>query len=121
MINYGHTHEVYASEETDTGAVWLDGKPVYRQTVTFGAVSAGGQQGVSLGLGAGLGTVVSLRGMAVLADTNYVIPLPMAQSNDAYAYWLQIYEAATDPKVGLFAGSGAGISSAFAVIEYTKK
>ena len=37
MINYGHTHEVYASEETDTGAVWLDGKPVYRRTVTFGA------------------------------------------------------------------------------------
>ena len=71
MINYGHTHEVYASEETDTGAVWLDGKPVYRQTVTFGAVSAGGQQGVSLGLGAGLDTVVSLRGMAVLADANY--------------------------------------------------
>lgn len=65
--------------------------------------------------------MVSLRGMAVLADANYVIPLPMAKSNDAYAYWLQVYEAATDPKVGLFAGSGAGISSAFAVIEYTKK
>ena len=121
MINYGHTHEVYASEETDTGAVWLDGKAIYRRTLSFGAVAAGGEVSASLGLGTGLDTVVSLRGMAVLADTNYAIPLPMAQSNDAYTYWLQIYEAATEPKIGLFAGSGAGISSAFAVIEYTKK
>ena len=121
MINYGHTHEVYASEETDTGAVWLDGKPVYRQTVTFGAVSAGGQQGVSLGLGTGLGTVVSLRGMAVMADPQYVIPLPMAQQTDNLAYWIGVGNATTNPVVTLAAGSGAGISSAFVVVEYTKK
>ena len=121
MINYGHTHEVYASEETETGAVWTDGKTIYRRTVTLGAVAAGGESSVSLGLGTGLGTVVSLRGMAVMADKSYVIPLPFAQQADQYAYWLQLRKATTTPEVVVFAGSGAGISSAFAVIEYTKK
>lgn len=121
MINYGHTHEVYAAAETDTGAVWTDGKPIYRRTVTFGAVAAGGESSVSLGLGANLGTVVGMRGMAVMADASFVIPLPMAQQNDAYAYWVQVKNAATDPAVTLAAGSGAGISSAFVVVEYTKK
>lgn len=121
MINYGHTHDVYASAESDTGAVWLDGKAIYRRTVTFGAVAAGGEASASLGLGTNLGTVVSLRGMAVMADANYVIPLPMAQSNDAYAYWVQVRKAKTAPEVVVAAGSGAGLSGAFAVVEYTKK
>ena len=121
MINYGHTHEVYASAESDTGAVWLDGKAIYRRTVTFGAVAAGGEASASLGLGTNLGTVVSLRGMAVMADANYVIPLPMAQQTDNLAYWIGVGNAMTSPVVTLAAGSGAGISSAFVVIEYTKK
>ena len=121
MINYGHTHEVYAAAETATGAVWLDGKPIYRQTVTFGAVAAGGEASVSLGMGANLSTVVSIRGMAVMADASFVIPLPMAQQNDAYAYWIGVGNATTNPAVTLAAGSGAGISSAFVVVEYTKK
>ena len=123
MINYGHTHEVYAAEELETGAVWLDGKPIYRRTVTFGAVAAGGAQTVSLGLGTELGTVVSLRGMAILADTNYVIPLPYSTPDVNYLYALQIVDANTAPKisVGAGVGAGAGIVSGFAVIEYTKK
>ena len=111
MINYGHTHEVYASAESDTGAVWLDGKAIYRRTVTFGAVAAGGEASASLGLGTNLGTVVSLRGMAVMADANYVIPLPMAQQTDNLAYWIGVGKATTSPLVTLAAGSGAGISS----------
>ena len=121
MINYGHTHEVYAATETDTGAVWLDGKPIYRRTVTFGAVAAGGEASVSLELGANLDTVVSIRGMAVMADPQYVIPLPMAQQTDNLAYWIGVGNATTNPVVTLAAGSGAGISSAFVVVEYTKK
>ena len=121
MYNYGHTHEIYSADEAATGAVWTDGKPIYRRTLSFGAVAAGGYVSLPLGLGTGLGTVVSLRGMAAMADANYVIPLPMAQPNDNYAYYIQIYEAATAPKIGVFAGSGAGLSSGFVVVEYTKK
>lgn len=60
MINYGHTHEVYSTDEFQTDAEWIDGKTVYRRCFYATALAANASH--TLGTLTGLGSLVSLRG-----------------------------------------------------------
>lgn len=126
MINYGHSHDNFSSDEIDTGGVWMDGSPIYRKTVTFGTISAGGMKSVSLGLGATFGQLIRLWGAATLSGDAYQYPLPYTYQTGNYTVSLEIGQATTDPVVTIRNGvqgnsSGSAIKEGFAVVEYTKK
>ena len=113
----------YSASEVMTAAKWLDGKAIYRKVFQFGSIASGGSTSIDTGLGTSLDTVVGLRGMARLTDSNYVVPLPYSDTDTKYLYRVQIFEANTAPKIGIGAGAsgGAGFTDGFVVLEYTKK
>lgn len=120
-----HGVNIYAGGEALTGGVWIDGRPIYRNVLSFGAVAAGGNVQLEFGVEAGkLGTVISLRGMALNAEGSSWLPLPAQHITGLnYARDLMIMNADSDtdaPVVRVRAGSSAGILSGFVEIEYTK-
>lgn len=52
LINYGHTHAVYGTDEVQVG-VWMDGRPVYRRMFELSAMSAGQKRTIEVDLGGG--------------------------------------------------------------------
>ena len=53
----------YSTDEHLTGANWIDGKPIYRKTIAFGALPNATTKNVAHGI-TGLDVVVSLEGVA---------------------------------------------------------
>jgi hypothetical protein len=56
----------YETTEQDTGTKWIDGRPIYQKTLSFGAVGTG-EQTVPHGI-AGLDVILDTEGFAVQAN-----------------------------------------------------
>ena len=68
---------IYSEDEQETGGIWIDGRPVYRKTITLGAMPAGQSKEFSIGIPSGsLGDVVSICGMVQPDGGDYWLPLP---------------------------------------------
>lgn len=107
----------YVSAETPTGGTWIDGKPIYRQVVSFGGVAAGAEKMFGFTT-PGLRTVVSLRGMAALG--NYPMPLPHVEEAANRCIKCLLYTTDKDSAVIVGCGSGISFNSGFVIVEYTK-
>lgn len=107
----------YSAEETPTGGTWIDGSPVYRQVVSFGAVAAGEEQSFGFSTPS-RGTVVSLRGMAVLG--NYPMPLPHVEESASRCVKCLLHTGTDYTWLIIGCGSGMQCDGGFAVVEYTK-
>lgn len=53
----------YSTNEINTGAKWIDGSPIYKKTINFGALPNNSYKDVAHGI-TNLGAVVKLEGMA---------------------------------------------------------
>ena len=107
----------YVAAETPTGGTWIDGKPIYRQVVSFGAVEAGTESPFSF-YTPGLEAMISLRGMAVLG--NYAMPLPHVEENAARCIKALVSVSSTWSWLYVGCGSGMSCDGGFVIVEYTK-
>lgn len=123
-IQVGHTHPdfVYSAEETDTGKVWIDGKPIYRQIFTVHE-----SFGSSSGIGSSeLGTISDLDvPINVYGAFGYVF-------GGSISRWMAVgmRVSSGDLWTGIEIGgkglvraysSGSSVDAGYVVVEYTKK
>lgn len=95
-----------------TGQFWIDGKPVYRKVIDFGALPNATTKSVAHGL-TGIGEIVSLRAIANdSAASAFVKALPMPTQLDSLAIDTTNVTIVTSADLTAY-------EQAYAVIEYT--
>ena len=70
----------YSTDEVKTGGKWIDVKPIYRKTISCGALPNNTAKNVAHGI-ENLGIVVSANGTAADNNTGVSIPIPYTSSN----------------------------------------
>ena len=105
----------FSATEMRTGAVWTDGKEIYRKVIDMGALPNAATKNTAHGI-TGLLTVVSLRGMASGSGTTQR-PLPYA---DATLTVVVELDCDTTNVSTRSTGNQSAFTASFAVIEYTK-
>lgn len=114
---------IYSTNEQPTGGIWIDGRPVYRKTISLGAMPAGQSKEFSIGIPSGsLGDVVSICGMVQPDGGDYWLPLPHVDTG-AIGTWgikLEIANIKADAKISVGMGSSRACERGFVTIEYTK-
>ena len=73
QIDWATTAQSYSTTEVDTGATWINGKPVYKKTVDTGALPNSTSKQISHGV-SNLDIVVSLSGSAKGGTTQITLP-----------------------------------------------
>ena len=109
----------YSETEIKTGGKWVDGKPIYRKVINFGALPNTAKRSVNHNI-ANLGYFTSIKGIAVNTSSGYkqTLTLPYA-SGGTLAESVAIYTNYTRVEVG--AGNDrSGYDTCYIVLEYTK-
>ena len=104
----------YSSGEVMTGGRWIDGRPIYRNVILISNVD----KDIALGTGA-ISSVISIRGIGYTAS-GIARPLPYAHPTTTANATLAIRDYATTPTLRIVVGSTGAITSAIAIVEYTK-
>lgn len=108
--------EGYSTEETITGGTWVDGKTIYKKTISFGALPNATGKTVAHGI-TNLGMVVKLEGVATNGTYYYNLPLVYQGSDSNYN--VELY--ATSTVVGVKANTNRSMfTSSYITIYYTK-
>lgn len=106
----------YSTEETITGSTWVDGKTIYKKTISFGALPNATDKTVAHGI-TNLGMVVKLEGVATNGTYYYNLPLVYQGSDSNYN--VELY--ATSTVVGVKANTNRSMfTSSYITIYYTK-
>ena len=105
----------YSLNEIDTGETWIDGKPIYRKVISFGALPNTDVKDVAHNIN-DLDYIINLYGIGERSLDKYYFPLNMAR--DSLSIQIGLY--ANDTYVSVYAGSDRSNTSAYIVIEYTK-
>lgn len=112
--NYIDEKNSYSETETLTGGKWIDGKPIYRKVVDFGALPNATTKSVAHGI-SNLGKAISLKGIAYRNTTT--IPLPYPHPSTPLIIGLYLEGA----NVAVIASSDrSNFTSSYVIIEYTK-
>lgn len=107
--------QIYSNSEQRIGN-WVNGKPLYRQTVECGVMPNASEKEVLHGI-ANIDMVVSVRGMAINSTTSNAFPLPFASTIlDAAMY---VYANRTSIMLGT-GRDRTGFNQTYVTIEYTK-
>ena len=106
--------EVYSTGETRIGT-WINGKPLYRKVLNFGALPNASEKSVSHNI-ANLKDIIKLS--AISKSTSVYFPIPLGSSASLSA---NIYMIATNTDITIGAGSDrSGFTQTYVIIEYTK-
>lgn len=109
----------YSTSETTTGKTWIDGKPIYRKVIEFGAMS--GNNRYTKAHGISYDTIVSFDAIARNSTNSY---LPLARvgynSDNQIDASLNGYAYITPDNVFIIGGSQTNYTGATVIIEYTK-
>ena len=108
--------EVYSTNETVIGT-WINGKPIYRKVIDFGALPNKTIKSVAHNI-TNLDTITKLYGVANRDSDKTYLPLPSANSSSiANNLYLYIF----GNNVNVDTGSNAtSLNRAYIIIEYTK-
>lgn len=118
----------FTTTEMRTGAVWTDGKEIYRKVVSMGALPNATTKNTAHGI-TGIGTVLSLRGMATNGTTQIPLPRPdgytHAVDEGGAATYTVLVDAVelsvTATNVVMITTSDlSAFTASFAIVEYTK-
>ena len=107
----------YSKTETLTGGTWIDGKPIYRKVVNFGALPNAGSKTVNHNI-TNLYKVINQRGWAYSSTANDFIIIPYVNIN-ALANCVSMYVSMTSITMRADIDR-SGYSECYVVIEYTK-
>ena len=77
---YVNNSNSYSTNEVKTGGKWIDEKPIYRKTISCGALPNNTTKNVAHGIN-NLGRVISANGTAADNNTGKVLPIPYASDN----------------------------------------
>ena len=102
----------YSTDEVKTGGKWIDGKPIYRKVVNFGALVAG-SKAVAHGI-SNLGDIIHISGVARAAN-NTSLPLPYASIVPVV-----VYVNTNNVVVEISNNDYSGYTRSEITIEYTK-
>ena len=109
----------YSTTETPTGKTWIDGKPIYRKVIKFGAMA--GNYRYTIAHGISYDTIVSFDAIARNSTNSY---LPLARvgynSDNQIDASLNGYAYITPDDAIIIGGSQTNYTGAHVVIEYTK-
>ena len=106
--------EIYSTTETKVGT-WINGKPIYRKVINFGALPNTATKTVAHNI-SNLEWVINLYGIAYRSSDNAYICI----NNSTYnALASNLYTNATNIVVNTYADR-SGFSQSYVVIEYTK-
>jgi hypothetical protein len=105
--------ENYSTEEQRIGT-WINGKPLYRKVISFGALNNASLKGIAHNISK-LETMVTLKGYAT--NGNSFLPLPFVYENDSTKS-IRLYA----DKTSIYIASGADRTTfnAYVTLEYTK-
>lgn len=114
-VDWTTTAQSYSTNEVDTGATWIDGKPIYKKTFSFtlaNAESTTVNHGIS-----NFGILIRYEGAAVSSSTK-VVPIPRTLTNVNYQVGLEGVTT-TSFEVDV-ASSGPRGKQAYITLWYTK-
>lgn len=101
---------------TKTGQTWIDGKPIWRKVVSFGAVAAGATEYFPLGID--LDTLV--RDYTVVRSVpGGIIPMPFPSGAAGYTHTRWFEAISGSMCVCVTMGTAYGSVSGYTVVEYT--
>lgn len=104
----------HSTSEILTGAVWIDGKEIYRKVISTGALPNATTKNVGHGI-TSLGTVISMRGMADNATLQRPLPYADATLTDV------VELDCSDTNVTLRStGDQSAYVASHVIVEYTK-
>ena len=85
---YVDSSNSYSTNEIKTGGKWIDGKPIYRKVVNFGALPNATTKEVAHGVN-NIGDITHIYGVAHSSDRKMDIPLPYARGTPVIIYATQ--------------------------------
>ena len=116
-MNYTKTYvdnsNSYSTDEKKTGEKWIDGKPIYRKVVDFGALPNATTKMVAHDV-SNIGDITHIYGVAYSSDKK-TIPLPYASGVPIILYAYQ-----DDVAVEISSNAYVDFTSSKITIEYTK-
>ena len=109
---YVDSSNSYSTDEVKTGGKWIDGKPIYRKVVNFGALPNATTKKVAHGVN-NIGDITHIYG--VTHSSKMTIPLPYARSVPIILYATQ-----DDVAIEISTGDYIEFTRSEITIEYTK-
>ena len=112
----------YSTTEQATGETWWDGWPVYRKTISLGALTAGTRTTFSTGIASGkFRKLVRLWGTAKVTNDYIWNPIPQVDHTDPKcSIKVELETTNAVPYLVVFLGSNRSISEGYVTIEYTR-
>lgn len=112
----------YSTSEQATGETWWDGWPIYRKTISLGALTAGTRTPFSTGIASGkFRKLVRLWGTAKVAGDYIWNPIPQVDHTDPKcSIKVELETTNAVPYLVIFLGSNRSISEGYVTIEYTR-
>ena len=113
------THHYSANEKVI--GTWIDGKPLYEKTVTFGAISGGAQFSIQSGVTT-VDTLVDVNVMCSISGGFIKMPMALPASSAVVEEWcagLQSFSKSSG-NLRLDTGTNRPFDGGFAVFRYTK-
>lgn len=108
--------KTYSTSEMLTGDIWVDGKPIYRKVINFGALPNGtfeAAHGIT-----GIYAVISLRGVAYNSSTGAALPVPNTDEAGTDDVELKM---TSDDKVSITTTADlVAYNRTYVIIEYVK-
>jgi hypothetical protein len=104
----------FSTTEIRTGAVWTDGKEIYRKVISMGALPNNTTKNTAHGI-TGMTAVISLTGVATNGTIWRSLPYPDATLTDV----VELDIGATNVTLRS-TGDQSAFTSSFAIVEYTK-
>ena len=103
----------YSTDEVKTGGKWIDGKPIYRKVVDFGALPNSTTKNVAHGVN-NIGDITHIYGVAHSSD-KMTIPLPYPRNIP-----IVLYATQNDVAIEIHTGDYTDFTRSEITIEYTK-
>lgn len=108
----------YSTSEVKTNKTWIDGKPIYRKTINFGALPNATTKSVAHGI-SNLDEVILLNAIAKSGNSYKTIP-DVISTNDVQYMGQQIKISISSGNVVIYTETNQSSYSTYVTIEYTK-
>ena len=116
--NYINSTNSYSTNEVKTGGKWIDGKPIYRKVVDFGALPNATIKGVTFD-NINADTFVKIEGIAMMTNGGSAITIPFAD-NSAATQSIAIFVNSTSVSINTGSTNRSDYTKCYVTLEYTK-
>lgn len=107
----------YSTSEVATGGTWVDGKPIYKKTINFGALPNAANKAVAHGI-SNLNRVIRMEAIADYGTGNTKFPIPFSSSAGLGSSVSLVIESST---IEIRTGIDRSGATAYVTIYYTKR